>query len=168
MMNMNLYSMFILMNVLFLMLSNPMSINIIILTQTLICCLIMNIMMNNSWYSFIMLIMFLSGMMILFMYMCSISSNLKFKLNKQLIIMIFLMMYMLLMMTINKNLSILDKMSLNMDNYLMMNKSSLLLMKMYNNKSMYLTTLMIIMLFMMLIFVSYMISDMNMPMRKKY
>nr|ALO76836.1 NADH deshydrogenase subunit 6 [Prostomis sp. PRO01] len=72
----------ILLSIMFMMISHPLSMGLVLLLQTIIISLITG---NNFWFSYIIILVMVGGMLILFMYMTSIASNEKFKFNLKLI-----------------------------------------------------------------------------------
>nr|ARH53997.1 NADH dehydrogenase subunit 6 [Phyllobrotica quadrimaculata] len=88
-------------SLIFMYLNHPLSCGLILLLQTICTALLSGMMNYNYWYSYILFLIMIGGMLILFIYMTSIASNEKFKFNKNLTIilmmMISLMMIMLMM-----------------------------------------------------------------------
>nr|YP_009695410.1 NADH dehydrogenase subunit 6 [Diaphanes mendax]QEJ81640.1 NADH dehydrogenase subunit 6 [Diaphanes mendax] len=85
----------------FMFMEHPMSMGLILLSQTIIISLITSIMGINSWFSYILFLMMVSGMLILFMYMTSVASNEMFKHSNILLTMLMsssLMLIILMMM----------------------------------------------------------------------
>nr|YP_010464233.1 NADH dehydrogenase subunit 6 [Strongylium pinfaense]UUL71610.1 NADH dehydrogenase subunit 6 [Strongylium pinfaense] len=73
------------MTILFLMMKHPLSMGMTLLIQTTIISLMTTKMNSNSWFSYILFLIMIGGMLILFMYMTSIASNEKFKTNMKMI-----------------------------------------------------------------------------------
>nr|YP_009441705.1 NADH dehydrogenase subunit 6 [Hydrochus carinatus]AOY39237.1 NADH dehydrogenase subunit 6 [Hydrochus carinatus] len=63
----------------FIILNHPMSMGFILLIQTILISLITGLFNYNWWFSYILFIIMIGGMMVLFIYMTSIASNEKFK-----------------------------------------------------------------------------------------
>nr|ASM82628.1 NADH dehydrogenase subunit 6 [Aposthonia borneensis] len=59
----------------FIYFSHPLILTIIILVQTINSCFIMGTYLKNFWIPYILFIIMLSGLMIMFMYMCSTTPN---------------------------------------------------------------------------------------------
>nr|QIV24546.1 NADH dehydrogenase subunit 6 [Olethrius laevipennis] len=70
----------------FLFLSHPLSFGMILLMQTLIISLITGTMNYNFWFSYILFLVMVGGMLILFIYMTSVASNEKFKFSSKLFV----------------------------------------------------------------------------------
>nr|YP_001798477.1 NADH dehydrogenase subunit 6 [Cryptopygus antarcticus]ABS57575.1 NADH dehydrogenase subunit 6 [Cryptopygus antarcticus] len=61
--------------------SHPVAIMAYILMQTIIVCLMAWMFLKTSWFSFILFLVFLGGLMVLFIYITSLASNEMIKLN---------------------------------------------------------------------------------------
>nr|ALO76458.1 NADH deshydrogenase subunit 6 [Asthenopholis sp. AST01] len=62
----------------FIFLNHPMSLGLILLIQTTIISLTMGFFNLNFWYSYILFLIMIGGMLVLFIYMTSVASNEKF------------------------------------------------------------------------------------------
>nr|AYR05327.1 NADH dehydrogenase subunit 6 [Coleoptera sp. ACP-2013] len=100
---MNLFFMNWMLSMMFLTMNHPLSLGCILLSQTILISLISSLFYLNFWYSYILFLIMIGGMLIMFIYMTSIASNEKFKLpNKNMLIfigtsiMFFIMMIMLI------------------------------------------------------------------------
>nr|QWZ46372.1 NADH dehydrogenase subunit 6 [Pelecyphorus foveolatus] len=82
-----LFSLNLLMSMIFISLIHPLSMGMILLLQTLLISLITGNFSFNFWFSYILFLILVGGMLILFMYMTSIASNEKFSFNMKSIIM---------------------------------------------------------------------------------
>nr|UKE80234.1 NADH dehydrogenase subunit 6 [Zonitis tarasca borealis] len=78
---MTLILMNILFSLIFLTLTHPLSLGLILLIQTTIISLISGMFSYNFWFSYILFLIMIGGMLILFIYMTSIASNEKFSFN---------------------------------------------------------------------------------------
>nr|YP_010731052.1 NADH dehydrogenase subunit 6 [Maliattha signifera]WEG24725.1 NADH dehydrogenase subunit 6 [Maliattha signifera] len=139
-------------------LNNPLSMGLMILTQTLLTCLISGMIIKTYWFSYILFLTFLGGLLVLFIYVSSIASNEmfinKFKLKK------FLFMLLILMLTIQfiymnniywMNLSMNSDMN-NFLNFLFLNNDNKInLNKLYNNQTFMIMMMLVIYLFITLI-----------------
>lgn len=63
--------------------SHPIALIVAILLQTLFCCLALASLNTTSWFSFILFLIFLGGLMVLFIYISSLASNEKFTVRLQ-------------------------------------------------------------------------------------
>jgi len=59
----------------FYQLKHPLAIGFILLVQTLAICLITGIIHERFWFSYILFLVFLGGMLVLFIYITSLASN---------------------------------------------------------------------------------------------
>nr|YP_010564699.1 NADH dehydrogenase subunit 6 [Lordithon arcuatus]UZA61076.1 NADH dehydrogenase subunit 6 [Lordithon arcuatus] len=63
----------------FVLMNHPLTMGITLLLQTIIISLISGLLFLNFWYSYILFLIMVGGMLVLFVYMTSIASNEKFK-----------------------------------------------------------------------------------------
>nr|APX39236.1 NADH dehydrogenase subunit 6 [Neocrepidodera ferruginea] len=70
-----------------MMMKHPLSCGLILLIQTIFTSMITGMLHYNFWYSYIFFLIMVGGMLILFLYMTSIASNEKFKINNKLLLM---------------------------------------------------------------------------------
>nr|APX39618.1 NADH dehydrogenase subunit 6 [Dibolia occultans] len=85
---------------LLILMKHPLSCGLILLIQTILTALITGFMHYNFWFSYILFLIMIGGMMILFIYMTSIASNEKFKFNFNLFILFLLMIFSILLIKI--------------------------------------------------------------------
>nr|QWZ46437.1 NADH dehydrogenase subunit 6 [Stenomorpha obovata] len=76
-----LFSLNLLITMIFTTLTHPLSMGLMLLIQTLLISLITGNYSFNFWFSYILFLILVGGMMILFMYMTSVASNEKFSFN---------------------------------------------------------------------------------------
>nr|QWB85804.1 NADH dehydrogenase subunit 6 [Arhopalus rusticus] len=76
----------------FMFLNHPLSFGMVLLMQTILISLITGMMNLNFWFSYILFLIMIGGMLILFIYMTSIASNEKFKFSYKLLMLTFIMM----------------------------------------------------------------------------
>nr|AXS65878.1 NADH dehydrogenase subunit 6 [Tenebrionoidea sp. 11 KM-2017] len=69
------------MTITFIVMKHPLSAGAILLLQTLTMTMLTGNLYQNFWFSYILFLIMVGGMLILFMYMTSIASNEKFKPN---------------------------------------------------------------------------------------
>nr|QVT10983.1 NADH dehydrogenase subunit 6 [Griseosphinx preechari] len=137
---------------------HPLSMGMLILIQTLMICLLSGMLIKTYWFSYILFLTFLGGLLVLFIYVSSIASNEMFFMSNNLKIMfmsmlIFMIMIQFLMM---KNLNWMNfNNNLEMNNFMNFmffnNENKINLNKLYNNNSLMLMMLLIIYLFITLI-----------------
>lgn len=74
---------------LFTQTNHPISIGLILLIQTILRCGLSGIITKNFWFSYILFLVFIGGILILFIYMASLASNEKIKFNTFLLTKLF-------------------------------------------------------------------------------
>nr|YP_010491849.1 NADH dehydrogenase subunit 6 [Platydracus impotens]UWM92635.1 NADH dehydrogenase subunit 6 [Platydracus impotens] len=82
----------------FIFLSHPMSMGITLLVQTILVSLMSGMLTLNFWFSYILFLIMIGGMLVLFIYMTSIASNEKFKFSNMLLMFMSLMIISSIMM----------------------------------------------------------------------
>nr|YP_009441809.1 NADH dehydrogenase subunit 6 [Eucinetus haemorrhoidalis]AOY39393.1 NADH dehydrogenase subunit 6 [Eucinetus haemorrhoidalis] len=126
------------MSILMIFMNHPMSMGANLLIQTIIIALITSMFYYNYWFSFIIFMIMVGGMLILFIYMTSIASNELFKYNfKMISIMIILTLmftfFMKTMETYNFYMNFLNSDSNMMNNIsFMINENFMSLSKIFN------------------------------------
>nr|YP_009995516.1 NADH dehydrogenase subunit 6 [Ochthebius viridis]QNP09971.1 NADH dehydrogenase subunit 6 [Ochthebius viridis] len=165
-MMLTMFFMNMILSMLFLFMIHPLSMGMILLMQTIIITLITGFMNFNYWFSYILFLIMIGGMLVLFIYMTSVASNEKFKINNKIIIMTMIMMFitMFMMFFYDKYLI----MNNNFNNFIIDNNNYFMLSKFYNNPSNYIMFLMIIYLFITLIAVVKITNFKLGPLRQKF
>nr|WMV00203.1 NADH dehydrogenase subunit 6 [Kikihia sp. 'murihikua'] len=133
----------------FIFMKHPLSMGLILMMQTLLSCLICSLYLSCYLFSYILYLIFIGGMLILFMYMSSIASNEKF------IYSIKLMMFNFLFLTLINLINMIDLKSLNISSNMMMymNHNNFMMSKMYIIPSGMMTLILTIYLLFVLIIV---------------
>nr|YP_010728499.1 NADH dehydrogenase subunit 6 [Polypedilum heberti]WEF49740.1 NADH dehydrogenase subunit 6 [Polypedilum heberti] len=85
----------ILSSLLFLFMIHPLSMGLMLMSQTMLIIIFSGIITKTFWFSYSLFLIFLGGMLILFMYMTSIASNEQFKFKPSLMNMMMLMIMIL-------------------------------------------------------------------------
>nr|URT60204.1 NADH dehydrogenase subunit 6 [Gortyna sp.] len=142
-----------------LFLNNPLSMGLMILIQTLLTCLLTGMMIKTYWFSYILFLTFLGGLLVLFIYVSSIASNEMFNpmINmKKSILFLFIMLTMIQLMFFN-NMSWMNfSMNSDMINFFNLmfffnNENKINLSKLYNNQTFLIMMMLVIYLFITLI-----------------
>nr|QXG19365.1 NADH dehydrogenase subunit 6 [Drosophila miranda] len=81
MMQLILYSLILTTSIIFLNMIHPLAMGLTLLAQTIFICLISGLMTKSFWYSYILFLIFLGGMLVLFIYVTSLASNEMFNLS---------------------------------------------------------------------------------------
>nr|AWV84391.1 NADH dehydrogenase subunit 6 [Platypedia putnami] len=151
--------------IMFMFTKHPLSMGSILLIQTIMSCILCGYNMYSYLFSYILYLIFIGGMMVLFMYMATIASNEKFYMMNWLLVMIILLTSCMLLF--NKKLFIeldlINKMMKLLDLY-----NSLALNKLYLVPTGMLTLMMVILLFFTLIVVSNIMGIKFAPLRSFY
>nr|YP_010580087.1 NADH dehydrogenase subunit 6 [Chironomus novosibiricus]UZS77139.1 NADH dehydrogenase subunit 6 [Chironomus novosibiricus] len=122
----------------FSMMNHPLSMGILLMIQTISIALFTGLLTKSFWFSYSLFLIFLGGMLILFMYMTSIASNEMFKFSISVkiigsffvfffIFFLFILFLDFKMLFFNKifnidNLSLMDMKNLFLENNLTLNK----------------------------------------------
>nr|YP_010564777.1 NADH dehydrogenase subunit 6 [Volucella trifasciata]UZA61180.1 NADH dehydrogenase subunit 6 [Volucella trifasciata] len=102
MMQLMLYSMTLIFSFIFLQMNHPLSMGLMLLIQTIMICLMTGLMTKSFWFSYILFLIFIGGMLILFIYVTSLASNEMFSLSMNTIltsITLLIIMFIYLMMS---------------------------------------------------------------------
>nr|AWB98768.1 NADH dehydrogenase subunit 6 [Anopheles marajoara] len=147
----------LIMSFIFMQMKHPLSMGLMLLIQTFLTCLIASIYVKTFWFSYVLFLIFLGGMLILFIYVTSLSSNEMFSMSFSLtmISLIIFSIFSILFFFIDKSLieqfitnMEMEKLS-NMNN--LINENILSLNKMYNFPTNLITLLLINYLFLTLL-----------------
>nr|AML26304.1 NADH dehydrogenase subunit 6 [Hydrophilidae sp. BMNH 1274334] len=79
---------------------HPMSMGMILLIQVINTALITGLLTNNFWFSYILFMIMIGGMLVLFIYMTSIASNEKFKFSKIILLSFISIMTLIMLYTL--------------------------------------------------------------------
>nr|YP_010757397.1 NADH dehydrogenase subunit 6 [Aconurella diplachnis]WEU77740.1 NADH dehydrogenase subunit 6 [Aconurella diplachnis] len=144
---------------LIMFLKTPMSMGVFLLIQTTLTTLLISKMAFTSWMSMVMFLMFIGGLLILFMYMSSIASNEKFKPNLKLMIIFLIMMFPMEEMLMEIQTNELMSSNIKMD---MISMS-----KIYNKKTMMMTLFLFLYMLLSMISVTVIVKMFKGPLRAK-
>nr|YP_009471358.1 NADH dehydrogenase subunit 6 [Sibylla pretiosa]AVE15493.1 NADH dehydrogenase subunit 6 [Sibylla pretiosa] len=86
-----LLSITLILSTIFLFLNHPLSMSLILFLQAIFMCLISGFMSLSFWFSYILLLIYLGGMLVLFMYVTSLASNEMFFYSNKIFSMIILL-----------------------------------------------------------------------------
>nr|YP_009142277.1 NADH dehydrogenase subunit 6 [Loxostege sticticalis]AKG65050.1 NADH dehydrogenase subunit 6 [Loxostege sticticalis] len=140
--------------------NNPLSMGLMILIQTLLTCMMSSMIIKTYWFSYILFLTFLGGLLVLFIYVSSIASNEMFKtsffMNIYLMINICIILLISILLMNNLTWMNLSNNSLEMNNFFNMflffnNENKINLSKLYNNQTFLIMIMLIIYLFITLI-----------------
>nr|AII02395.1 NADH dehydrogenase subunit 6 [Lacosoma valva] len=152
-------TMLILLSIMMFFLNHPLSIGLMILLQTTLMCLLSSMIISTYWFSYILFLTFMGGLLVLFIYVSSIASNEMFNLSMNMKIMFSMIMFIsfTMMLIYNKNLNWMNfSMNMEMNNFInsymfFNNENKINLNKLYNNQTFMMMMMMVIYLFITLI-----------------
>nr|YP_010693136.1 NADH dehydrogenase subunit 6 [Zeugodacus atrifacies]WCB98343.1 NADH dehydrogenase subunit 6 [Zeugodacus atrifacies] len=84
MMQLLLYTSTLISSFIFIQMNHPLAMGLMLLIQTLQICLLTGLMAKSFWFSYILFLIFLGGMLVLFIYVTSLASNEMFSLSMKL------------------------------------------------------------------------------------
>nr|QNE85800.1 NADH dehydrogenase subunit 6 [Tipula flavolineata] len=158
---------------LFTQMKHPLSMGFILLIQTFIICLTMGSFMKTFWFSYILFLIFVGGMLVLFIYMTSLASNEMFNFSmKNFLITSMIFMFFSMLLLIFNDLPSLNPSNLNAEMTSIMNQMNLIkenslnLNKLYNFPTNMLTLLLINYLFLTLIIIVKITNNFYGPLRQ--
>nr|YP_010225800.1 NADH dehydrogenase subunit 6 [Anaplectoides virens]UDD75297.1 NADH dehydrogenase subunit 6 [Anaplectoides virens] len=142
-----------------LFLNNPLSMGLMILIQTLLTCLLSGMLIKTYWFSYILFLTFLGGLLVLFIYVSSIASNEMFKplINFKKIFFFLLIFIISIQFMYNYNMSWMNlSTNSDMNNFYELllffnNENKINLSKLYNNQTFLIMMMLMIYLFITLI-----------------
>nr|YP_009487846.1 NADH dehydrogenase subunit 6 [Anopheles nimbus]AWB98937.1 NADH dehydrogenase subunit 6 [Anopheles nimbus] len=144
-------------NFIFLQMKHPLSMGLMLLIQTLFTCLLTGVYVKTFWFSYVLFLIFLGGMLILFIYVTSLSSNEMFNLSFKLILMSILISLSMVSIFLLLDKSLIEhfinnlEMSNLIDNNNLIYENTFSLNKMYNSPNNLITMLLINYLFLTLL-----------------
>nr|YP_010895272.1 NADH dehydrogenase subunit 6 [Sterphus plagiatus]WJW73837.1 NADH dehydrogenase subunit 6 [Sterphus plagiatus] len=138
MMQLFLYSLTLIFSFIFFQMTHPLSMGIMLLVQTLMICCITGMMTKSFWFSYILFLIFIGGMLVLFIYVTSLASNELFSMEMKLTTMTIsiLLMSILIILFMDKMILMFNSMNIEMNSIENLNsfikENSLNLNKLYN------------------------------------
>nr|APU93545.1 NADH dehydrogenase subunit 6 [Sphaerotermes sp. A TB-2017] len=148
-------------SLMFTQMKHPMAMGMMLLMQTTMMCLISGTMYSSFWFSYILFMIMIGGMLVLFMYMTSLASNEMFSPSNKMILtastLLPTLIYLMPSPTNNKEMKI--------HNTMMENEITTTTTVMYNQMMGVMTTLLVIYMLLTLIVVVNMINVSKGPLR---
>nr|AVN67708.1 NADH dehydrogenase subunit 6 [Deropeltis paulinoi] len=137
----------------FMQMKHPMAIGMMLLIQTINMCMMSGLMSQSFWFSYVLFLIFLGGMLVLFIYITSLASNEMFYMSMKL--MLIMMMLMILLYMLNKPHMLINNMEMMINQYMYMleNETTNLLLKLYNQPTNLITIMLASYLFLTMIVV---------------
>nr|QXI86588.1 NADH dehydrogenase subunit 6 [Phoxotermes cerberus] len=148
-------------SLMFTQMKHPLAMGMMLLMQTTMVCIISGTMYMSFWFSYILFMIMIGGMLVLFMYMTSLASNEMFSpSNKMLLITVMLMPILLYIMP-----AVVNNKEMNPHDTMMENEITTTTTVMYNQMMGTMTTLLVLYMLMTLIVVVNIINVSKGPLR---
>nr|YP_010415493.1 NADH dehydrogenase subunit 6 [Capnia yunnana]USC52381.1 NADH dehydrogenase subunit 6 [Capnia yunnana] len=144
-------------SLIFTQMSHPLAMGMMLLLQTLLICLLTGVMAQSFWFSYILFLVFLGGMLVLFIYVTSLASNEMFSLSLKMVVFstIPISVIALLLVTTDSSLwlsNLLNNDTLNMLDISQYQEAAITpLLKLYNQPTSFITLMLVLYLFLTLI-----------------
>uniref|UniRef100_A0AAU7BAP9 NADH-ubiquinone oxidoreductase chain 6 n=1 Tax=Petrotettix serratus TaxID=3073472 RepID=A0AAU7BAP9_9ORTH len=161
----------LMLNFTFMLSNHPMMMMFTIILQTLMICLLTGFISQSFWFSYILFLVFLGGMLVLFIYITSLASNEMFNLNMKyfiflisfpmIVMFFFIDPYLFLPSSTNNDMLLLIE---NIINYGELDFS---LNKLFNKSTNIVTLMLVLYLFLTLIMVVNITNIFQGPLRQK-
>nr|YP_010046605.1 NADH dehydrogenase subunit 6 [Culex fergusoni]QPJ78484.1 NADH dehydrogenase subunit 6 [Culex fergusoni] len=141
----------------FLQMKHPLAMGLMLLIQTFLTCLMTGIYVKTFWFSYILFLIFMGGMLVLFIYVTSLSSNEMFSMSFKLMILSMMFIFFTMIISYIFDNSMMENFIKNNDSISMFNLNNLFhenflsLNKMYNFPTNLITLLLINYLFLTLL-----------------
>nr|YP_010397535.1 NADH dehydrogenase subunit 6 [Boreoheptagyia alulasetosa]UQJ73444.1 NADH dehydrogenase subunit 6 [Boreoheptagyia alulasetosa] len=158
----------------FMQMKHPMAMGLMLLIQTLLICLITGNYSKTFWFSYVLFLIFLGGMLVLFIYVTSLASNEMFSFSMKIFILSFSVLFISLILMMMLDNSIISSFLNNnemislMDMKSFISENTISLNKLYNFPTNMITILLINYLFLTLIAVVKITNIFEGPLRPKY
>nr|YP_010895142.1 NADH dehydrogenase subunit 6 [Ironomyia nigromaculata]WJW73668.1 NADH dehydrogenase subunit 6 [Ironomyia nigromaculata] len=145
----------LILTMIFMQMNHPLTMGLILLLQTLFICISTGLIYQTFWFSYILFLIFLGGMLVLFIYVTSLASNDMFSISLKWIIYSITLMIISFIMMLMADFNIL-KMIFNIETLpinfnLMTIENSMNLIKLYNYPTNLISIMLMIYLFITLV-----------------
>nr|YP_010693032.1 NADH dehydrogenase subunit 6 [Rhagoletis completa]WCB98213.1 NADH dehydrogenase subunit 6 [Rhagoletis completa] len=147
MMQLILYSSNLISSFIFMQMNHPLAMGLMLLFQTLQICLTTGLMAKSFWFSYILFLIFLGGMLVLFIYVTSLASNEMFSFSMKLTTICLLTFTLLMILSLMMDKSLIsiflenNEMKFMNNTNLFTEENSLNLNKLYNFPTNFVTIL---------------------------
>nr|UEE83309.1 NADH dehydrogenase subunit 6 [Petalocephala gongshanensis] len=140
--------------------TNPVSMGLLLMVYSFLISFLIGKIMLTSWFCIVTMLMMIGGLLVIFMYISSISSNEKFKFNKLNFIFLFAIFFYLDELMMDYQCFDLSELG----EYLDLSES-FSMVKLYNSSNFLLTLFLIIYLIFTMIVVSFIVKHFKGPLR---
>nr|YP_010250272.1 NADH dehydrogenase subunit 6 [Lichtwardtia dentalis]QTV20897.1 NADH dehydrogenase subunit 6 [Lichtwardtia dentalis] len=113
-------------SLIFMQMNHPLAMGLMLLIQTFIICLATGIISKTFWFSYILFLVFLGGMLVLFIYVTSLASNEMFSLSMKTMIWASMMFLTTAFLTIVLDMNFLTPITENIEMMELSNMNSLI------------------------------------------
>nr|URX52699.1 NADH dehydrogenase subunit 6 [Glyptotermes sp. 1 AB-2022a] len=137
-------------SMMFTQMKHPLAMGLMLMMQTMITCMISGSMHKSFWFQYILFMVFVGGMLVLFIYVTSLASNEMFSLSTKMMTTLILMLPSLMM--IENQMKLISKETTNYET-MMVEEITTMTSKLYNQPNGTMTILMALYLFLTLIVV---------------
>nr|YP_009542014.1 NADH dehydrogenase subunit 6 [Xiphidiopsis gurneyi]AYR06714.1 NADH dehydrogenase subunit 6 [Xiphidiopsis gurneyi] len=158
----------------FTQINHPMAMMLIIILQTLIVALTTGMMTSTFWFSYILFLVFLGGMLVLFIYITSLASNELFTVPTKSLIIILMLLSTIISISLLSDSTLWSMLSFNEEMNTINNdfitphdESNYLLTKLYNKPTDLITLMLVNYLFLTLIAIVKITNIFQGPLRPK-
>nr|YP_010621042.1 NADH dehydrogenase subunit 6 [Periplaneta svenhedini]WAX39425.1 NADH dehydrogenase subunit 6 [Periplaneta svenhedini] len=154
-------------SMMFTQMNHPLAMGLMLLIQTIIMCMVSGLLSQSFWFSYILFLIFLGGMLVLFIYVTSLASNEMFFMSTKMMLIMTMIMFML-MWTINTNMMMTNNMEIMIHENIYNSDSEFInsLMKLYNQPTNLITIMLASYLFLTLIVVVKITNIVKGPLRQ--
>nr|YP_009487950.1 NADH dehydrogenase subunit 6 [Culex bilineatus]YP_009488067.1 NADH dehydrogenase subunit 6 [Culex brami]AWB98430.1 NADH dehydrogenase subunit 6 [Culex aff. dolosus CJForm PGF-2018]AWB99379.1 NADH dehydrogenase subunit 6 [Culex bilineatus]AWB99938.1 NADH dehydrogenase subunit 6 [Culex brami] len=141
----------------FMQMKHPLAMGLMLLIQTFLTCLMTGIYSKTFWFSYVLFLIFMGGMLVLFIYVTSLSSNEMFSMSFKLTFISIMMIFLFIVISYFFDNSLMENFIKNNESIQLFNKNNLFyenflsLNKMYNFPTNLITLLLINYLFLTLL-----------------
>nr|UFZ13918.1 NADH dehydrogenase subunit 6 [Neohermes californicus] len=142
----------------FTQMNHPLAMGLVLLIQTTLISIISGYIMKTFWFSYLLFLIMLGGMLVLFIYMTSLASNEKFSfsMNNLLFNSLILFTFIIIILFNDNIIMIINNINIDMNfmnNLINIKENNLNLIKLYNYPIMNITLLLVNYLFLTLIII---------------
>nr|YP_009128669.1 NADH dehydrogenase subunit 6 [Eucryptorrhynchus scrobiculatus]AJR19212.1 NADH dehydrogenase subunit 6 [Eucryptorrhynchus scrobiculatus]AJZ71912.1 NADH dehydrogenase subunit 6 [Eucryptorrhynchus scrobiculatus]UNO31868.1 NADH dehydrogenase subunit 6 [Eucryptorrhynchus scrobiculatus] len=155
--------------ILFMFMNHPLSLGCILLIQTILISLASGFFYLNFWFSYILFLIMIGGMLVMFIYMTSIASNEKFKMPKKILLFcsIYCMLLIIILLNLDKFFSNFMNLSIDSTQLLYLSMNNISLSKFFNFPGMFIMIFLMIYLLITLIAIVKIVGKSSGTLRQK-
>nr|QNV11679.1 NADH dehydrogenase subunit 6 [Chrysotus gramineus] len=136
-------------SMIFIQMNHPLAMGLMLLIQTLLVCLITGIVSKSFWFSYVLFLVFLGGMLVLFIYVTSLASNEMFTMSMKTTMFCMIFMSMSIMILFMLDFTLINSFHENnemnelIDYTNIIKENNMMLNKIYNFPTNYMTLILI-------------------------